>query len=364
MRRHQSLQLASPGLTIIAVGSVELARLIGSPLPIPFMIIYGSVTIVASVAGMRVGLISAAIAGAYVVYSTVIGYGPQSLTGGPFQASVGVLIGLLIAVLIGRFSDSNQRLIDALDASKEELADYGAQLEIEVERQTKQLSDLIRKLLRLQEEERANLSRELHDGISQSLAGAKLHLTAMNPPDQNVMRMRDATLNLIDASMQEIREIALTLRPQVLDQLGLQAAIRSFVENQTASSNLTVELNLSDNLPADLPESAEILAFRCIQEAVSNVVKHAKAGSLKIGIRHTEGWIHISVEDDGRGFDAGNRLDLTEEGGLGIPGMIERFNLLGGYVDIDSAPGRGTRLNAHVNLSVTRNVQHTHPPVA
>lgn len=208
------------------------------------------------------------------------------------------------------------------------------------------LSQAQHRLLRSREEERARLARDLHDGPLQALIGLNLQLGLLLPQtddSESLKEMRTEVRNLLT----ELRGVCSELRPPMLDTLGLAAALCSLAEDWSAQSGIAVRLDL----PADsvalppLPGDMSVNLYRVAQEALANVAKHAQAKRVDICILSQAGGFRMTIEDDGCGFDLPQEIGkLTSSGHFGLVGLRERVNLIGGKLSLDSAPGRGTRI--------------------
>jgi signal transduction histidine kinase len=208
------------------------------------------------------------------------------------------------------------------------------------------LSQAQHRLLRSREEERARLARDLHDGPLQALIGLNLQLGLLLPQtddSESLKEMRTEVRNLLT----ELRGVCSELRPPMLDTLGLAAALCSLAEDWSAQSGIAVRLDL----PADsvalppLPGDMSVNLYRVAQEALANVAKHAQAKRVDICILSQAGGFRMTIEDDGCGFDLPQEIgELTSSGHFGLVGLRERVNLIGGKLSLDSAPGRGTRI--------------------
>jgi signal transduction histidine kinase len=212
-----------------------------------------------------------------------------------------------------------------------------------------QLRDLSARLLTLQEEERRNVSRELHEELAQSLVVLKLRLDSIErrlTADQEQARDEcESGKHLVDEVIQGIRRISGDLSPAILSDLGLKTALRRLAGRYARDSGLEVSVEIED-VDRLLPMERQIILYRIVQEALSNIVEHAEAKSLSVDIRERQGTLYCSVEDDGRGFDL---IEAKREGpctGLAI--MDERARMLGGALEIRSGPGHGTRIELSV----------------
>ena len=218
---------------------------------------------------------------------------------------------------------------------------------------------LARQVVRVQEDERAHLARELHDGATQTMVSAKLLVeSAVDqlerercPPPPALQR----ALARLTESLNEVRRISHRLRPAMLDELGLPAALellgREWDESRAFATTVHVE-----GEPAALPEEVKTALFRVAQEALANIAKHARAREVAIELRFAEGGVALRVVDDGRGFEA-ESVQLDPKRGIGLRNMRERLASIGGRFEVHAFPGAGTRIAADVPASALRRLQ-------
>jgi PAS domain S-box-containing protein len=213
-----------------------------------------------------------------------------------------------------------------------------------------QLQNLTRRLEAAKEEERRALARELHDEMGQALTAIKINIHLVSEgaaPDQLAHRLSD-TLSVIDRLIDRIRAMSLDLRPPLLDELGLVPALRGYLEAQEQRSGLRIVLT-ADPATLRLPPEIEIAGFRVVQEAVTNVVRHAHAHGIRITLAVVDGHLDLSVIDDGRGFELAEVMERAARGQhLGLLGLQERALTLGGDMKVLSAPGQGTAIHVRV----------------
>jgi signal transduction histidine kinase len=218
----------------------------------------------------------------------------------------------------------------------------------QAERELRQLSQ---RLVAAQEEERRHLSRELHDHVGQVLTALRMELGRIErgrpPADTRLATAVAEAKQLVDKMFRTVRDLALGLRPSMLDDLGLRAALEWHVRDISRRFGVDADLRIEGNLD-NLADSYQTCIYRAIQEALTNCVRHAKARSITVDITAIEGSLAISVADDGTGFDAGQR-----RGGLGLRGIEERVKELGGRLTIKTAPGQGTTLVMHLPVPLT-----------
>jgi signal transduction histidine kinase len=225
-----------------------------------------------------------------------------------------------------RFNSSDLRLA-------EQFADRAA---IAVDLSRRVARDALRRIVRGQELERRRLARELHDETGQALTSILLGLRAVEDAG-NSDDLRQAASDLRDlvvATLQDVRRLAVQLRPKALDDFGLVPALERLVQTFSESTDIRValEAQLGDER---LPPEVETTLYRIVQEALTNIVKHAEAANVSILLVRAKGSATLVIEDDGQGFDP----DKTREGGLGLVGMRERAELHEGRLRIESAPG-------------------------
>ena len=218
-----------------------------------------------------------------------------------------------------------------------------------LETRTVELARLSARMVEQHEEERRRLSRELHDETGQVFSAVRIELGVIRdgaPPTQTARL--DQVLGLIDTGIRSIRNVTNDLRPSLLDDLGLLPALRSLVAEFSERSGMRVGLAAPAALPP-LSEQAELALFRALQEALSNVLRHAEARSVEIGISVNRDGVLLEVRDDGRGLTADATPERLERAGhMGLAGMRERIGALGGTVHFRGEPGAGALLEVLV----------------
>jgi signal transduction histidine kinase len=241
------------------------------------------------------------------------------------------------------------------DISLEQLRGRYAELLQRLEENQSQFQRLARSALRVQEDERRRIARELHDGIGQNLTAIKHQLAMLQAQlraasDAGAERV-GACIDLCAQTLEDTRQLSRLLRPQVLDDLGLGAALHWLARTLEGSGRLHVAVHLEE-VPALDPE-IQTLLFRVTQEALANVVKHANASDALVRLSTRGGRVSLTVWDNGSGFDVAAAEAGARQGrGAGLAGMRERLALYGGALRIDSEPDSGTWLRISVPAGI------------
>lgn len=217
---------------------------------------------------------------------------------------------------------------------------------------TAQVQELMGKIISAQEEERKRVARELHDEVAQSIASLMLQLAAIEasvPEGQDTEQQRHLAQQAriyADRTLAETRRMIQDLRPSTLDDMGLVAAVRWYANSRSQATGTQVRFSVSGEVPA-LESTMETAVFRIFQEAISNATRHAQAHNIEVTLSFSEQRLYAEVVDDGVGFDIPEARAKT---GVGIVGMEERAELIGGHLSIHSSTGQGTRVSLEVHL--------------
>ncbi|CEJ12532.1 Signal transduction histidine-protein kinase/phosphatase DegS [bacterium YEK0313] len=248
--------------------------------------------------------------------------------------------------------DANGRIIGTVGISRD--ISERKMAEGELIRSRAQLRELTNYLQSIREEERARISRELHDELGQTLTALKMELGWLRdrmPAAPELPRLRvDRLMSIVDQAVVDLRRIAADLRPLILDELGLVLAVQWLAQSLSgrhADLALTLSFDREDLAYSDEVSTA---AFRIVQEALTNIIRHSRARRAAIGVRHEAGELRLEIRDDGRGMD----LRASWPGRLGLAGMAERARMLGGSLAVDSAPGAGTTVRVRLPLKPSR----------
>jgi len=213
-----------------------------------------------------------------------------------------------------------------------------------------QLQALSRQLMYLQEQERRQLAHDLHDEVGQALTALKMNLQTMERVADlaPVQPSLHDSFGILDTLLARVRDLSLDLRPSLLDHLGLVPAIRWYAIRQAERAGLQVHV-AADSLPEDLAADRAVVCFRIVQEAVTNVLRHAKATQLDVMLQTSDSGFTLIVKDNGVGFRTSEFMTEVEgRWTIGLVGMRERARALGGYLKLHSTSGKGTEVFAHI----------------
>ena len=272
-----------------------------------------------------------------------------SLTISPVKDSKGNIIG---ASKIARDITAQVRADEALRTQERELRILSQSLDTEVRSRTLELQELSWQIMRARDEERRHIARELHDSAGQSLAVLAMEVDQLLqkasdfPFAADIEEIRETVRQLHS----EIRTTSYLLHPPLLDETGLRAAINWYAAGLTERTGLPIDIEISDTL-GRLPRDLELVLFRFVQEALTNIHRHASARKASIAMSRSESQVTAEVRDDGAGIPP-NRLSLVRSGGsgVGIRGMRERIRQFQGSMQIDSDP-TGTKVSVAIPIA-------------
>jgi signal transduction histidine kinase/ligand-binding sensor domain-containing protein len=267
-----------------------------------------------------------------------------------FRAAVGLFVVSMVIVghrvRVNAVEKRNRELVALYEQREKARRELGEAYE--------RLTRLTRRLEAAKEDERRTIARELHDEMGPSLTAVIINLQLLaedRDPARKSRRIHD-TIGLVDRMVDRIRDLSLDLRPPLLDELGLVPALKGYLEGQADRAG--IEIEVVESTPTDdLPPETEIAAFRVVQEAVTNVIRHADASLATVTIGQSGGGLELAVRDDGVGFDLRATMERAAAGkALGLLGMQERVRMLDGEIRIDSQPGRGTHIRVSLPVAV------------
>ena len=236
-----------------------------------------------------------------------------------------------------RFTDEDVRIAEA----------FAERAAVAIDLSERVARDSLRRVVAGQELERQRLARELHDETGQALTSILLGLKGIEEATETEEARRSvlSVRELVVATLQDVRRLAVELRPKALDDFGLVPALERLSE--TFSEQADVEVHVQAVLGDErLPGEIETALYRIVQEALTNVIKHADAKTVSVTLTRQADRVAVVIEDDGRGFDPG----VQPGEGLGIVGMRERIALVGGRLSVESGAGRGTTIAVEVPL--------------
>ena len=254
---------------------------------------------------------------------------------GSLRLTTMLALGVLLSVLVARAS-----------------LRHAENLESRADRHYRELRKLSARLLHVEEEGRRRLSRELHDEIGQSLALLQIEIShaLAATPLPHARRPLEHARELAEQTVQTIRNIALLLRPALLDDLGLVPALQFQLEDFLRRNPIACDF-VEDGVADQLPDPARTCAYRVVQEALHNCEKHSAATKVRVVVRQLPDALLAEVEDNGRGFSCDPQGMPARNTGLGLLGIRERAAIAGGTLVIDSEPGRGTRITLRIPLT-------------
>lgn len=275
-----------------------------------------------------------------------------------FDVYAGAITGAIVGAASEQGSGKFALVFNDITARKraeEALRHTNVELETRVQERTAELQqlsqtrhDLLQQLVTVQEDERRRIARELHDSLGQFLSALNLRMWMVEQTmdmGAEVMESMRQLHQLVGEIERELDRLTMELRPPALDDFGLPEAIRRYAEEWTRTTGIPVDVYTSEAEGERLQSAAETAVYRIVQEALTNVLKHAQASAVSIVVERNRGVLRLIVEDNGVGFDA---EAVQETGGagrrLGLVGIRERAALAGGWVEIETAPGAGTTL--------------------
>ena len=249
-------------------------------------------------------------------------------------------------VMVESLERTHRELLLQHDQLKRLASEKGQLLE-ELQKKEFELHRALRRAVEYQEAERKRISRELHDEIGQALTSILIRLKALQEEtDMDTITERlDGLRYLTSESIEELRRLAVDLRPAILDHLGILPALRWYVQQLADQADLSIRFTGPEKMER-LPETIELVLYRVAQEGLTNAIRHSHASNIEVVLEQSQQALRLRVVDDGIGFDP-QKLDR----GLGLVGIRERVELLNGNCGVDTVPGEGTRLWVEIPLT-------------
>ena len=264
--------------------------------------------------------------------------------------SVNAAFAIAHAELEARIDERTRELAQLNDALTGEI--------VERARAEDERNELRRQLISAEEAERRRIALELHDQLGQHLTALTLGLdevTKMLAPDAPSRRRLAMLQELAQTMTRDARHLALELRPPELDDVGLESALETYVAQWSARFGIAADVEVTGLADTSLPGEAGTTLYRVVQEALTNVAKHAHARHVSVLVERPAGEVRLIVEDDGDGFEVERTLQrATAERRIGLAGMRERAELVGGTMTVESAPGSGTALYVRLPVDLSR----------
>ena len=262
---------------------------------------------------------------------------------------------LFITMNISPVVDSNNRAVGAAIISRDITGgklrdDERTQLLQDLSKAHRRLQVLSRRLVETQETERRAIAGELHDEVGQVLTGLKLMLEiGENLPSETVPDIFNRAQELVNELMEKVSALSLELRPPMLDELGMMPALLWQIRRFTLRTNIDIDIQHSGIIDKRLAPEIETAAYRIIQEALTNIARHAYVDKALLILDMQQNKLIIKIEDNGKGFDINTAMDRADS--YGLIGMQERAEMVGGQLAVQSSQGKGTTISAVIPIT-------------
>jgi signal transduction histidine kinase len=268
-----------------------------------------------------------------------------------------IMLGFALAI----FSLRRWRELKEEIKERKAVALQNAQLfqQAEISRERAQM--LAQMLVEAQETERRRVAYELHDEVGQALTAIKINLqiSRRNPASQHILPQIEDSISIVEQALQQVRNLSFDLRPSMLDDLGLAAALSSYTERLTQRIGLTPRIS-TRLIETRVAPYIETTCFRIAQEALTNILRHAQAQQVCVELEQFQEELVLTISDDGKGFDVNTVLERATHGkSLGLLGMQERTLIAGGKLEFESSPNNGARIIARFPLTIPQVLQPT-----
>jgi two-component system sensor histidine kinase DegS len=253
---------------------------------------------------------------------------------------------VIISPVFNEQNEVDELMVMGSDITRQKSAEQSMSIKTKAEVEKKINQQKFRSVLILegQEEERKRLAMDIHDGIGQMLTSLKFQIESINPSDTGADKKLVDIQQLISQVIKEVRRVTFNLKPTVLGDFGLQAALNVFIREIGKLTDIELSYRVEGESTERLPQKVENNIFRIVQEAINNAIKYSEAKRIDVVLRHTESDIVITIHDEGQGFDEKlvEARSMNIESGRGFFNMYERTEYINGHLDVRSAPGQGT----------------------
>ncbi|MDJ0700925.1 MAG: sensor histidine kinase [Woeseiaceae bacterium] len=347
LRLFRGAWLVTAAISVVIV----LAQHLNFFFPVPFLTLMVSVAASGALGGFASGLASGMLMSVAVLYFWWNGIGPEPLTGTLLRAIIGCSAALLLGSYLGIMREQLSTLISKLEQRVDERTADLQHLSERLRDSEHRLRRTTRHWIEMEESQRRNLARELHDDIGQGLTALHLNLensrkyATDNPSIQDLVATSSQIVGQVSDS---VRQLSLNLRPSLLDDLGLFAAIREHASARFGGAEIGFDIRHTGDDQAIDP-SISITAYRLLQETTMNIIKHSDASHATISIAIEDSTLKIDVEDNGRGFDP---IDSgAEQHHFGLVIMRERARMMAGSCEVRSEKGAGTTVEIRLPIS-------------
>jgi signal transduction histidine kinase len=351
LRRH----FRPYALALVAVAAAFLLNSALHPLVgdgVGYILLFPAVAFSAWYCGIGPAIVATLLA----VFGATYGFVPpiqpyRIFTAAEFLRALVFLSSSAIVIVMG---ESRRRQNEHLRNQQGELENRVLQRTAQLDTANGNLRELSARLLQLQDDERRRIARELHDSVGQTLAALAMNLSAVRLDFERMAKTVNALAdseNLVRDMSSEVRTISHLLHPPLLDEAGLQSALRWYVDGFALRSKIDVDLDLPDDFDR-LPRESETAIFRVVQECLTNIHRHSESPIARIRLRQRDDEVVVEIADKGKGIPPELKQDLASNGtpGVGIRGMRERIRQLGGTLEINSNDS-GTVVTVHLPVS-------------
>jgi signal transduction histidine kinase len=351
-----SIVRSALGRYLLAFGAALAALLIQKALHpalgdyLPYIASFPAVALTAWLCGIGPSILAALVALVGVRYWILTP--AHSLVVSDRNELVGMIAFAVAAAAIIAIGEASRR---RNDLARGELETRIRERTVELDTANQGLSDLTGRLLKLQDEERRRIARELHDSVGQTLAALAMNLSAVGADLERLQKAADTVADsaaLVDGMGTDIRTITYLLHPPLLDEAGLSSALRWYIRGFAERSKIKVGLEFPEDF-GRLTQDLEIAIFRVIQECLTNVHRHSESPDAIVRLAHTAAEVRVEVQDHGKGIAPEKQQEMDARGllGVGMRGMRERVRQLGGNLEIMSdGDGQGTTVVAHLPI--------------